>query len=93
MTGCNAQTNKKVSITGPQKAKVLTILSVPSYSYLETQNQQGQKVWLLMPASKIPLPAGTEIEYMSSSPVTGYQCKSLNRTFDKLIPVPSIKIL
>ena len=74
-----------------QKAKVTQTMNSGGYTYVEAADDKGQKVWLALPEMKVAV--GDAIEYPADAmPMTNFKSKTLNRTFDKILFVPGIRI-
>ncbi|MEI6305274.1 MAG: hypothetical protein WCP33_00480 [Deltaproteobacteria bacterium] len=74
------------------KAKVSQTMNSGGYTYVEAADDKGQKVWLALPQMKVTV--GDAIEYPKDAmPMTNFQSKTLNRTFDKILFVPGIKVV
>ena len=73
----------------PQKAKVLSVINVPQYTYLEvTQNQQT--LWLA--ASTVTGKKGDVIRFDNGMEMKNFQSKSLNRTFPSVFFVSRVVV-
>jgi len=65
----------------PQKAKVLSVVDVPQYTYLEvTQNKKN--LWLA--ASTVAVKKGDVIRFDDGMAMANFHSKSLNRTFPSI---------
>jgi uncharacterized lipoprotein NlpE involved in copper resistance len=74
-----------------KKAKVAQTMNSGGYTYVEAADDKGQKVWLALPQVKVAV--GDSIEYPADAmPMTNFTSKTLNRTFDKILFVPGIRI-
>jgi uncharacterized lipoprotein NlpE involved in copper resistance len=74
-----------------QKAKVSQTMNAGGYTYVEAADEKGEKVWLALP--QIQVAVGDSIEYPKDAmPMTNFKSKTLNRTFDKILFVPGIRI-
>jgi hypothetical protein len=92
MAACTAQSKKSADVGDLKKATVVTVLGTPGFiTYAEVLDDQGQKVWLLLPTTALQI--GTKIEYVASKPIANYHSTSLNRSFGKIVPVARIKVL
>jgi len=65
----------------PQKAKVLSIIDVPQYTYLEV-SQNKKTLWLA--ASTVAAKKGDVIRFDEGMVMTNFKSKSLNRTFPSI---------
>ena len=73
------------------KAKVTQTMNSGGYTYVEAADDKGQKVWLALPEMKVAV--GDAIEYPKDAmPMTNFKSKTLNRTFDKILFVPGIRV-
>lgn len=65
----------------PRKAKVLSVVDVPQYTYLEvTQNKKN--LWLA--ASTVAVKKGDVIRFDDGMAMANFHSKSLNRTFPSI---------
>ena len=71
------------------KGKVLQTMDSGGYTYLEVE-ENGQKLWVAVMETKLKV--GDTVEFPDSQPMVNFQSKSLNRTFDKIIFAPGIKV-
>lgn len=71
------------------KGKVLETMNAAGYTYVQI-DEKGQKLWVAVMETKVK--AGDTVEFPDSPPMLGFQSKSLNRTFDKIIFAPGLKI-
>jgi uncharacterized lipoprotein NlpE involved in copper resistance len=79
-------------VTGNQKGKVSQTMDSGGYTYVEAADEKGQKVWLALPQTKVAV--GDAIEYPAGAmPMTNFKSKTLNRTFEKILFVPGIRIV
>lgn len=74
-----------------KKAKVTQTMNSGGYTYVEAADEKGQKVWLALPEIKVAV--GASIEYPETPPITNFQSKTLNKTFDKISFIPGIRIV
>jgi len=74
-----------------KKAKVSQTMNSGGYTYVEATDDKGQKTWLALPEIKVAV--GDSIEYPDTPPITGFQSKTLNRTFEKISFIPGIRIV
>lgn len=72
------------------KGTVAQTMNSGGYTYVEVADEAGKKVWLALPEMKVSV--GDKIEYPDSPPMTNFHSKTLNRTFDKVLFVPGIRI-
>ena len=71
------------------KGKVLETMNAGGYTYVQV-DEKGQKVWVAVMETKVKV--GDNVEFPDSQPMVNFQSKSLNRTFDKIIFAPGIKV-
>ena len=71
------------------KGKVLETMNAGGYTYVQV-DEKGQKLWVAVMETKIKV--GDSVEFPDSPPMVNFQSKSLNRTFDKIIFAPGIKV-
>ena len=71
------------------KGKVLSTKDAAGYTYLEVE-ENGQKLWVAVMQTKVNV--GDVVEFPDSPPMVNFQSKSLNRTFDKIIFAPGVRI-
>ncbi len=74
-----------------KKAKVTQTMNAAGYTYVEATDDKGQKTWLALPEVKVKV--GESIEYPETPPITNFQSKTLNKTFDKISFIPGIRIV
>jgi nitrous oxide reductase accessory protein NosL len=74
-----------------KKATVTQTMNTAGYTYVEAADAMGVKVWLALPEVKVA--KGDKIEYLETPPLSNFQSKTLNRTFEKISFVPGIRIL
>lgn len=73
------------------KGKVVQTMNSGGYTYIEAADEKGQKTWLALPETKVA--AGDAIEYPESAPMVNFQSKTLNKTFEKILFIPGIRII
>jgi len=73
-----------------KKATVTQTMNSGGYTYVEAADEKGAKVWLALPETKVA--KGDKIEYPETPPMVNFQSKTLNRTFEKILFVPGIRI-
>jgi hypothetical protein len=73
-----------------KKATVTQTMKSGGYTYVEAADEKGAKVWLALPETKVAV--GDKIEYPETPPMVNFQSKTLNRTFEKILFVPGIRI-
>lgn len=74
-----------------KKAKVTQTMNSGGYTYVEATDEKGEKAWLALPEMKVTV--GANIEYPETPPLTNFQSKTLNKTFDKISFIPGIRIV
>ena len=74
-----------------QKGKVTQTMNSGGYTYVEAANDKGEKVWMALPEFKVAV--GDTIEYPVAPPMVNFQSKTLNKTFDKIMFIPGIRIV
>lgn len=74
-----------------KKAKVSQTMNSGGYTYVEAADEKGAKVWLALPEIKVAV--GDSIEYPETPPLTNFQSKTLNKTFEKISFIPGIRIV
>lgn len=74
-----------------KKATVTQTMNSGGYTYVEAADEKGQKTWMALPEIKVSV--GEKIEYPETPPITNFQSKTLNRTFDKISFIPGIRIV
>lgn len=73
-----------------KKGKVSQTMNAAGYTYVEVSDDKGGKTWLALPEVKVKV--GDTIEYPETPPITNFQSKTLNKTFDKISFIPGIRI-
>ncbi len=77
-----ANTNKAAAeIPLPKKAKVLKVIDVPQYTYLEV-TQDKKTLWLA--ATTVAAKQGDVVQFDEGMVMTNFKSKSLNRTFPSI---------
>ena len=71
------------------KGKVVSTMDAAGYTYIEVE-EKGQKLWVAVMQAKVK--AGDEVEFPDSPPMENFYSKTLNRTFDKIIFSPALRI-
>ena len=74
-----------------KKATVTQTMNSGGYTYVEAADEKGQKTWMALPEIKVNV--GDKIEFPETPPITNFQSKTLNRTFDKISFIPGIRIV
>ena len=73
-----------------KKGKVTQTMNSGGYTYVESADDKGEKTWLALPELKVSV--GDKIEYPDAPPMVNFNSKTLNKTFDKILFVPGIRI-
>ncbi len=71
------------------KGKVVETMNSGGYTYVQIE-ENGQKVWVAVMETKVS--KGDVVEFPDSPPMINFQSKTLNRTFDKIIFAPGLRI-
>ena len=71
------------------KGKVVSTMNAAGYTYIEVE-EKGKKFWIAVVEVKVK--PGDEVEFPDSPPLENFQSKTLNRTFDRIILSPGIRI-
>jgi hypothetical protein len=74
-----------------QKGTVTQTMNSGGYTYVEAADDKGQKVWMALPEIKVKV--GDKIEYPVAPPMVNFQSKTLNKTFEKIMFLPGIRIV
>lgn len=74
-----------------KKGKVTQTMNSGGYTYVEVADEKGQKAWLALPEIKVK--TGDSIEYPETPPLSNFQSKTLNKTFEKISFIPGIRIV
>ncbi len=74
-----------------KKGKVTQTMNAAGYTYVEAADDKGQKTWLALPEIKVAV--GDSIEFPETPPITNFQSKTLNKTFEKISFIPGIRIV
>jgi len=72
------------------KGKVVETMDASIYTYVQV-DENGQKIWVAVMKTKVK--PGDIVEFPDSQPMINFQSKSLNRTFDKIIFAPGLRIV
>lgn len=73
----------------PQKAKVLSTIDVPQYTYLEVA-LNNKPVWLA--AGTVAVKKGDVVRFDNGMEMRNFQSKTLNRTFPSIIFVSRVVV-
>jgi hypothetical protein len=71
------------------KGKVLEAMNAAGYTYVQVE-ENGQKLWIAVMETKVK--QGDIVEFPDSPPMLNFKSKTLNRTFDKIIFAPGLRI-
>ena len=71
------------------KGKVISTMDAAGYTYIEVE-EKGKSIWVAV--TQVKVKAGDEVEFPDSPPMENFHSKTLNRTFDKIIFSPAIRI-
>ena len=71
------------------KGKVIETMNATPYTYVQVE-ENGQKIWVAVMETKVK--PGDVVEFPDSPPMQNFKSKSLNRTFDKIIFAPGLRI-
>lgn len=71
------------------KGKVVETMNSGGYTYVQVE-ENGQKLWVAVMETKVS--KGDVVEFPDSPPMVNFQSKTLNRTFDKIIFAPGLRI-
>ena len=82
---------QEIAAGAGKKATVNQTMNSGGYTYVEAADEKGAKVWLALPELKVA--KGDKIEYPETPPMVNFQSKTLNRTFEKILFVPGIRIV
>ena len=74
-----------------KKATVTQTMNSGGYTYVEAADEKGTKVWLALPEIKVA--KGDKIEFPETPPLSNFQSKTLNKTFEKISFIPGIRIV
>jgi len=72
-----------------RKGKVVETMNASSYTYIKV-DENGKGVWLAV--MQQPIKVGQTIEFPNVPPMVNFTSKTLNRTFDAILFVPSIRV-
>ena len=71
------------------KGKVVESMNAAGYTYVQVE-ENGQKMWVAVMETSVK--PGDIVEFPDSSPMINFHSKTLNRTFDKIIFAPGLRI-
>lgn len=73
----------------PQKGKVLSVINVPSYTYLEV-SQNKKAIWIAGPT--VTVAKGDVVRFDNGMVMSNFQSKTLNRTFPSIVFVGQVVV-
>ncbi|MDD2581851.1 MAG: hypothetical protein PHR66_07655 [Desulfuromonadaceae bacterium] len=73
-----------------KKATVTQTMNSGGYTYVEAADEKGAKTWLALPETKVA--KGDKIEYPETPALANFHSKTLNKTFEKILFIPGIRI-
>jgi hypothetical protein len=71
------------------KGKVLEAMNAAGYTYVQVE-ENGQKLWIAVMETKVK--PGDIVEFPDSPPMLNFKSKTLNRTFEKIIFAPGLRV-
>lgn len=71
------------------KGKVVETMNAAGYTYVQVE-ENGQKLWVAVMETTVK--AGDVVEFPDSPPMINFKSKTLNRTFEKIIFAPGLRI-
>lgn len=71
------------------KGKVVATMNAASYTYMQVE-ENGQKIWAA--TTQTQLKVGDEVEFPDSPVMQNFTSKTLNRTFDKIYFVSTLRV-
>ena len=71
------------------KGKVVATMDAAGYTYLQIE-EKGQKIWAAAAQAKVTI--GDEVEFPDSPVMQNFTSKTLNRTFDKIYFVSTLRV-
>jgi len=77
------------SIQNHATGLIIETINSGGYTYVSVAPEKEELDWLAMPESSVCV--GDRIEYPVTSPLTNFNSKTLNRTFSKIMFIPSVK--
>ncbi len=80
---------QEIPMAPDHKGKVVSTMNAAGYTYIEVE-EKGKKLWIAVIETKVK--PGDEVEFPDSPPLENFQSKTLNRTFDKIILSPALRI-
>lgn len=80
---------QEIPVGAGHKGKVVSTMNAAGYTYIEVE-EKGKKLWVAVMEIKVKV--GDVVEFPDSQPMENFQSKSLNRTFEKIIFSPGIRV-
>ena len=80
---------QEMAMGADHKGKVVSTMNAAGYTYIEVE-EKGKRLWVAV--TEVKVKPGDEVEFPDSPPLENFQSKTLNRTFDKIILSPGIRI-
>jgi starvation-inducible outer membrane lipoprotein len=71
------------------KGKVVATMNAAGYTYMQV-DEKGQKIWAA--AKETKLKVGDEVEFPDSPVMQNFTSKTLNRTFDKIFFLSTLRV-
>ena len=81
---------QEISAGTGKKGKITQTMNAGGYTYVEAADDKGQKTWLALPEMKVAV--GDKIEYPDTPPLSNFNSKTLNKTFESIHFIPGIRI-
>ena len=81
--------HQETPMEADHKGKVVSTMNAAGYTYIEVE-EKGKRLWVAV--TEVKVKPGDEVEFPDSPPLENFQSKTLNRTFDKIILAPAIRI-
>ena len=82
---------QEIAAGAGKKATVTQTMNSGGYTYVEAADEKGVKIWMALPEMKVA--KGDKIEYPEAQPMINFQSKTLNKTFEKILFIPGIRIV
>ena len=91
LSACQKKEEPKTPVanlpSGTHAVKVLDIINVPNYTYLQV-SENGNKYWLAAPTTKVE--KGETVYYKQGMEMKNFQSPTINKTFDSIFFVQGI---
>ncbi len=78
-------------VTFKNSGKVIQTMNAGGYTYMQVADKKGQKIWLAVPETKVSV--DDSIEFPDAPPIINFKSKTLNRDFDRITFIPTMRIL